>query len=165
MDLVAATIVKGTVILIVMNLRAGVVENLFAGLHDLPLLPQLRFIGRYAVNLLGVENRVDPPDRAARGIGGRGVIVLCPAISLRELPKFDVGSLLTLADLPALFLRLLVGHPSWVLVAATRAHCNEVERIAATVASVRGRVEGQFECAGFPGLLPWSDAVFKHLDD
>src|SRR5258708_5695238 len=118
-----------------------------------------------AVILMGVENGVDPPDRAARGIGGGGVIFLCPAISLRELPEFDMGSLLTLADLPALFLSLLVRHPSGVLVAATRAHGNEVERIAATVASVSGRVEGQLECAGFPGLLPWSHAVFKHLDD
>ena len=171
MNRIFSAAVKGAVLLVVPELGPRGVQNRFSGLRDFPLVAGLGNVRRHSVDLLGVENGVDPADRsgvlvgAGLGSGILGVLGLGLAFGGFELPELDLGTFLALADLPAICLRLAVGQPPGVLIAFSRANGHQVQGVAASVGSLRGRIERELERAGFPRGLPRGDALLQHFDD
>src|ERR1017187_3627943 len=114
MDCIFGTIVKGAVALVVSDLSAGVSQNRLSGLHNLPFLALFRHVVRNSVNLAGVEDGIDPMDRAGAflpaRIPRRRIVLLVGGCFRRrvELPELDLGPLLAFPNLPAVFLGLLI---------------------------------------------------------
>jgi hypothetical protein len=122
-----------------------------------------RFVGRDAVDLRGVKHGVvfQDADRLPAVLG----FVVFDLIGLREK---DRGGFLALADLPVLFLRLLVGHPARI-AALEGAHVHaENEDIDAVIALAGDGIEGRLRAAGLlrvPRANPGLHAVLKLGDD
>src|ERR1019366_2348669 len=179
MDAVLGAAVKRAVRLIVGDVRAGVLQNLFARLGSLEGCVLFGRVWRDALDLLGVEDRVYAVDeprfpgvrfvvRSRAPIGGAGGSGwLCLVRSLFDLPVFNLGAFLAPADLPSVIGSLLVRHPPLVVVAALQAGGHQMKRVAAAVRSFAGGVERHAERtgSGLPRLLPRSDATLQHLYD
>src|ERR1035437_1603576 len=179
MDAVLGAAVKRAVRLIVGDVRAGVLQNLFARLGSLEGCVLFGRVWRDALDLLGVEDRVHAVDeprfpgvrfvvRSRAPIdatGGSGL--LCLVRSSFDLPVFNLGAFLAPADLPSVIGSLLVRHPPLVVVAALQAGGHQMNRVAAAVRSLAGGVERDAERtgSGLPRFLPRSDATLQHLYD
>jgi hypothetical protein len=100
-DRICAAVVESTVALVVADLGAGVFEDLLTGFDHFPLLRLLPLVRRDSVDLLSIEDRVDPADRPGVALLRRtrlrcwiGAVSCLP--DLVELPVFDMRSLLAL---------------------------------------------------------------------
>src|SRR5471032_1250253 len=122
--------VKRLVRLIVGDVRAGVLQNLLARLGSLEGCMLFWRVGRNALDLVGVEDRVYAVDEprfpgvrfvvrsGAPIAGARRSGWLCLIRSLFDLPVFNLGAFLAPADLPSVIGSLLVCHPPLVVIAA-----------------------------------------------
>src|SRR5260370_39334712 len=172
-DRVRETAVEGAVLLVMMDLRAGVLEDRFAGLYDFPLRVKLRLILSDALNLSTVEDCVDTMDQSAtlvvraRRFIWRILGLAATSFVIRELPELDLRAFFAFADLPTLLLRLEIGHPARVFVAPLETYGQQVNRVTAAICLLGGGIVGQFEgcLRRVPRFLPRSDALFEHRNN
>ncbi len=135
-DRVLRPAVKGSIVLVVADARTRIAQDLFAGLGHLPLVTLLGDVIRHSFDLPGVEDRVDTTNNSATAVFvgpglGAGIQFLTRAGvglagTVLELPVFDVGALLALADLATVFLCLPVCKPSRIVVSLAYRRCHEL---------------------------------------
>src|SRR5215471_2347241 len=130
-----------------------------------------RYMSRNALDLVGIEDRVDAMKRPPRHLVGgfvarRSVLPLRVAGFTAELPKFDVCALLTLPNLPAVLLRLAVGQPPRILIAFLQRDRHEVKGIPSAIGPCGVGIEWKFKrFFRVPRFLPRGRALFEHLND
>src|SRR5579883_2625677 len=163
-------IVEGPIVLIVQDARARAIQDRFGGLYDLEFGALLRRVGRNSIDLFRVEHGIDAVNHPRRGlvalVGIRLTTALLPLARCgRKLPIFNLRSGFASTDLPAALLRLLVAHPSRIVIAAPGGNRHEVNGVAATVRLFGSRIEWRRNRARLPRFLPRCNAFFEHAND
>src|SRR5579862_135389 len=169
MDAVRRRSIERAVTLVVRDLRSGVCKDAFTAMSDFELGRLRPFKSGNAIDLFGVEDRIDTVDESALAFFGRLTTVRLAGFSILlfrlglHLPKFDVGALFALSDLPAILGSLLVGHPTWIFIATRKSGRHKVNGIAASIGPVSRGIEGH--PSRLPRFLPRCDTLLKHFYD
>src|SRR5579885_2642234 len=127
---ISGAIVEGGIVLIVQDARARVLQDGFGSSYDLELLALLRRVGRNPIDLFCVEHSVDAVNHPRRGLAALvGIWMTTALLPLarcgRKLPIFNLRSGLASTDLPAALLRVLVAHPSGIVITGERISLNK----------------------------------------
>lgn len=97
------------------DIRAGCLQGVFSGFDYLEGFTRFDVQSGYTLNLLRIEDGVDPMYEAAVLFIVRGIFCLVPWLSF---PILDTASFLALADTPAVIEGLFESHPPGVCIAA-----------------------------------------------
>src|SRR5438128_897349 len=171
--------VEGAIRLIVVDCRAGILQNMLGRFDHVEYRPLIRGPFGNAFNLLCVEDGVHAMNESisatrVRLVGGFVSIAVTGTNWFRSrvasgfhLPELNLRALLSLANLPRQRSCLPVRHPAGITVSATEAHRHEVDRVATAVCFACRWIHRYVErgIGGIPRFLPRSHPVLKHFDD